>query len=102
MTEPYRLILEIITLLFSIIIFGGSILLEWNYFKRKKFVFGCYFEFIIIGFISTFYYLFVLLFPNFKGHDWSIIRSSVIYTEMAWWIIKKIGLFFNYKNNRRK
>ena len=95
MNEVYRQLLTIISLVFSLVILVGSIILEKSCLKRKKDYFSCYFEFIIIGFISTVYYVLVVFFPNFKGHDWSIIRSSVVYTEMVWWIIKKLTYIFN-------
>ena len=99
MDEIYRQILSIISLVFSLIILIGSIALEKNCLKKNRNYFSCYFDFIFIGFFSTVYYVLVVFFPNFKGHDWSIIRSSVVYTEMVWWITKKLTLAFKNKFN---
>ena len=100
MDEISRQALSTISLVLSIVIFIGAIVLEKNCLVKKKIIFSCYFEFIIIGFISTVYYTLVLVFPEFKGHDWSIIRSAVVNTEITWWITKKLSLYFNGKTKR--
>jgi hypothetical protein len=102
MNELSRFTLSLISLLLSITIFVGTIILEIRSIKKRKGCPGCYFEFVIIGFISTVYYFLVLFFPEFNGHDWSVIRSSVIYTELAWWTLKKLGVLFNIKSTGRE